>query len=158
MQTEITVLYDRDKIIRGGKAYILKKHLQDLILSPIVLMIVLFWGYKTGTNSTIFGMAITFALFYFFAALYLYFLKPYQSANHWERAGLEKAIFKITERGIESESNVGASRFEWNTIKKYWFTQDFLIIIYKSGMHSSIPANDFSEELRSFIVSKIENA
>ncbi len=103
-------------------------------------------------------MAITFALFYFFAALYLYFLKPYQSANHWERAGLEKAIFRITESGIESESNVGASRFEWNTIKKYWFTNDFLIIIYKSGMHSSIPANDFSEELRSFIVSKIENA
>ena len=157
MQTEIRVLYNRDKIVRGGKAYILKKHFQDLLLSPLVLMVVLFWGYKTGANSTVFGIAITFSVFYFCGSIYLYFLKPYHSANHWEKVGLKEAIFRITESGIESESNIGKSAFEWNTIKKYWFTEEFLILVYKSGMHSSIPVNDFSKELKSFIVSKLES-
>ncbi len=157
MQTEITVLYDRDTIIRGGKTYILKKHLPDLLLSPLALLAVLFWGYKTGANNILFGVALTFFAIYFCGAMYLYFLKPIQSANHWEKVGLKQATFKVTQSGIESESSVGKSEFEWASIEKHWLTQEFLILIYTSGMHSSIPISGFSQELISFITSKIEN-
>ena len=158
MQFEITVLYDRDSVIRGEKAYILKNHFRDIMISPFALLFVLFYVYKTGSNSIVIFIAAIAALVYFLIFMYLCFLKPFHSAKKTEKHGNIERIFKISDDGIESKSFTNEYFFEWDDINKYWFARDTLVLIAKSKRYSYIPAKGFSNELKSFIVSKIESS
>jgi len=158
MQFEIIVLYDRDSVIRGEKTYILKNHLRDIMISPFALLLVLFWIYKTGSNNVVIFIAFIAALVYFLISMYLFFLKPLHSAKKTEKYGDIERVFKISDDGIESKSFTNEYFFEWNDINKYWFSRDTLVLIAKSKRYSYIPAKGFSNELKSFIVSKIESS
>lgn len=155
MKYEVEVVYDPKVIVKGAKAYWRKKYRQDIYLSPIVLVVVIFWLLYVNETDVIHGVVLTVSIIYFSLIYYLGFVNPYRSVKHWKALGLHKANMIFEESGFCVKSEVGLWKFDWIKVKSVWALNDIWIINYRSGAHSSIPVEGFSSDLKNFIKDKV---
>ncbi len=155
MKYKITVVYSAHNIIKGARAYWLKNHMQDIIISPIVLAGLIVWIVYSNEKEMLHGVLLTLAMIYFITVYYLGLINPYLSAKKWNQSGLNSATWLFDESNIQVESELGISKFEWNNIKSFWDLQDVWIINYSNGGHSTLYLDNADEQIKLFIKNKL---
>ncbi len=155
MKFKKEIIYDKETIIEGEKAYILKKHRQDFFLSPITLIVMIAWVVYSGKNNMFDGVLLCISATYFLVTFWFYLINPYRSASHWLKVGLKYATWIFTDHGIETITETGAISQDWNQVQSLLVTQNFWFLIYKSGAYSSLPMSSFNYEEKLYIQSKL---
>lgn len=157
MRYEIEVEYDSQSIIKGAKAYGLRKHRQDVFLSPVFLLVIVVWLIYSGDEGLLAGFLLAIAFGYLLIVYGIVFINPYRSAKIWKRAGLKKAKWTFDDEYIQSTSEIGQIRLKWENVRELWLDGNMWFLIYDSGVHSSLPVADFTEEQKIFVKSKVHS-
>lgn len=120
MQYHVEVTYDSRTIIKGARAYWKRKYRQDIVLSPLVLLAVVFGGISSEQSGFLYGVVLTVSVVYFIVVYYLGLILPYRSVAYWKKSGLRKANIVFSDEGILAETEMGVSRFEWSKVRSVW--------------------------------------
>ncbi|HVP10396.1 MAG TPA: YcxB family protein [Phycisphaerae bacterium] len=156
MKYEVTAEYS-EELIKAAVRRFITKHLgwKDAIAWSLMLIVFIVL-LRNGECGWLLG-ALGATLFMFTAvaiAVYVKFRRNALSAFRAMTTG--KAQFVFDEEGFSVASDLGTGTFKWRIIRKIWRFPEAWLLFYSSGTYSTLPTACLSDELKAFILTKVE--
>jgi YcxB-like protein len=152
---EIRAEYTEALIARATKRFwvrFIDWHGFAAIAVAAVLVVYLF--VVDGPTATVLAFAgvLVFAIAVGTAVYYVY---RNRALSVFRRMGTPHAVFKFTDEGISTRSDLGGGDMSWRGITKVWVFPEVWLIFMAKGAYVTIPTNAMTPDVRSLIRAKV---
>lgn len=86
----------------------------------------------------------------------IYFLYKKRSIDNFRRFSLNEVVFRFHDEEIEIHSSIGESHIKWQMIQKVWCFPEVWLMFLSKQQYLILPFDALKEELRDFILKKIQ--
>jgi hypothetical protein len=106
-------------------------------------------------RSWLLGVTGTIIAIGFLMSVSIYFVHFRNSMSKFREMGNPKANLRLEELTFTLASDIGESTMQWSVVKELWQFENVWLLLFSKAHFSTLPLENLSEEVRSFIVERV---
>jgi hypothetical protein len=156
--TYATQLQYTDALVRRAIAAYWRRTVGGLIyVLPVCVAVLVGCWYRGFTPWWVFAFGVI-VLAVSGLAVALFAVHYRSSMLRFRALGDQAVAFRVDDHSFTLEAPMGTTTFQWPVVKELWKFNDVWLLLYSKAQFNTLPLADISEDMRSFVESKIRAA